>query len=344
MVFMTTEKSDLLIIGAGLSGLVAATTLADHDTRITLIDKGRSVGGRLATRRIGPGRADHGAQFFTVRDERFRNHVDRWIANGLVFHWSNGWSNGSVDDAPPDGYPRYAVKRGMNALAKQIAAELTAHRGVKMHVNTVVVAVSVDGDGWRVTTADGRVFPAHVLTMTAPVPQSLALLDAGGTALQTADLTSLEQIQYAPCLCGLAWVDGEVSLPTPGAVQQPNAPISWIADNRTKGVSPEASIITVHAGPELSRMLYDEPDEALHSLFAEALEPYLASPAAIRQLDLKRWRYALPTVLYPDRYLRASSLPPLFFAGDAFGGPRVEGAALSGIAAGDAIRELNDEP
>ena len=84
-------------------------------------------------------------------------------------------------------------------------------------------------------------------------------------------------------------------------------------------------------------MLFDEPGEVIEPLLADALTPYLAADANIGSFQLKRWRYALPTVLFPDRFLQATSLPPLFFAGDAFGGPRIEGAALSGIYVGETI-------
>ena len=50
--------------------------------------------------------------------------------------------------------------------------------------------------------------------------------------------------------------------------------------------------------------------------------------------QLKRWRYSIPTALHPDPFLKAGDLPPLYFGGDAFGGPRIEGAALSGMAIG----------
>ncbi|HMQ53993.1 MAG TPA: FAD-dependent oxidoreductase, partial [Anaerolineae bacterium] len=57
-----TNYADVLVVGAGLSGLMAANLLKAYGFKVTVLDKGRSVGGRLATRRIGPGRADHGAQ------------------------------------------------------------------------------------------------------------------------------------------------------------------------------------------------------------------------------------------------------------------------------------------
>ena len=91
-----------------------------------VLDKGRGVGGRLATRRIEAGCADHGAQFFTVRAARFQQYVNRWLEQTLVFRWSTGWSDGSLDtDISGDGHPRYAVRSGMNALPKYLAAEHT---------------------------------------------------------------------------------------------------------------------------------------------------------------------------------------------------------------------------
>ena len=38
---------------------------------VTVFDKGRGPGGRLATRRADDLRFDHGAQYFTARDPRF---------------------------------------------------------------------------------------------------------------------------------------------------------------------------------------------------------------------------------------------------------------------------------
>ena len=74
----------VVIVGAGICGLVAGRRLADSDADVVLVDKGRSVGGRLATRRIGDATVDHGAQFFTVRTPAFQRQVDDWVDRGLA--------------------------------------------------------------------------------------------------------------------------------------------------------------------------------------------------------------------------------------------------------------------
>lgn len=324
--------TDVLIVGAGLSGLIAANTLHQAGKTVTLIDKGRSTGGRLATRRIGEGIADHGAQFFTVRTEIFREQVDEWLADDLVYIWGHGWSDGSLKRTQSDGHPRYAAIGGMNKIAKKLEANLS-----NVHVNTFVTDVKWDGHIWHVITRDGASFDGQVLILTPPVPQSLNLLD--DVPLSDANLAELRRIEFGPCLCGLFVVDGDVELPEPGARQNFNDAVYWIADNKAKGIS-EERIITMHLEARFSRAHYDDADETTLSYLADELQKYLGEGATIRESQLKKWRYSLPITTYPRDILQADGLP-LIFAGDAFGGRgRVEGAFMSGYAAGDAALEL----
>jgi predicted NAD/FAD-dependent oxidoreductase len=210
--------TDVVIVGAGLAGLLAARVLKEQGKRVLLLDKGRSVGGRLATRRIGGGLADHGAQFFTVREPEFGTLVSRWLAEGIVFEWSRGWSDGSLATTR-DGHPRYAVHGGMNALAKQLA------QGLDTRVKVTLVSVKAIEGGWQVEDESGSTTRAKALLLTPPVPQSLALIDDGGVMLNPADRAALDAIEYLPSLTGLFVLDREVRLPSPGAIQRPHANI-----------------------------------------------------------------------------------------------------------------------
>lgn len=332
------HQTDVLIIGAGIAGLMAASQLVARGLTVTLLDKGRGVGGRMATRRIGPGRADHGAQFFTARHPSFVQRVDRWHSQDLVFPWSTGWSDGSLGQSPPDGHPRFAVHGGMTNLPKQVMVELK-EQGGSLFTDTRVTALSVAGDGWHVSTERGEIWTSRAVVMTAPVPQGLALLDAGETRLTIDQRDALEHVRYAPCLCALIWVDGDVNLPSPGALQRPLHNIAWIADNQRKGISSEAAILTLHGEPSWSAANFTASDDGLQAYFRAELQPWLRATAHIHEVQLVRWRYALPVQLLPERFLRAEGVPPLYFGGDAFGAPRVEGAAISGLMMGQALAD-----
>ncbi len=322
-------QTDVLIVGAGLAGLNAARILNAEGIHAVLVDKGRSVGGRMATRRIGGGLADHGAQFFTVRDPEFQTMLDGWLADGLAFEWSRGWSDGSLAETR-DGHSRYAIRGGMNALAKHLA------QGLDVRVNFKVEAVAHVDNVWRITAEGGGLAHARAVLLTPPVPQSLALLDSGRVALSEADRRALEAIKYEPCLTAMIVVDGDVRLPAPGAIQRPEAPLSWISDNRRKGIS-DVLVLTAQASAVYSQQLWERTDSEIASALQVDLLPIIGEQSRIVEMEIKRWRYAQVTSTYRARFLMAEGQPNLVFAGDAFGGPRVEGAVLSGLAAGRAL-------
>ncbi len=329
---MDRNSLDVLIIGAGMAGLTAARQVASAGLDVVVIEKGRSVGGRLATRRIDSGVADHGAQFFTVRSPQFAAFVETHAAAGDVFEWSRGWSDGSLATTRPDGYPRYAVRGGFNQLPKDMA------RGLSIRLSEQVAAVGLVDCRWRATAESGTSYSARALVLTPPVPQSVALLDAGEASLSASTRAALETVSYAPCLCGLFVVHGTTTLPEPGALQRPDQDISWIADNQRKGISPGARVITVHAGPEASAARWDDAEAAVLDWLEDGLQPFLTPGSTVEERQLKRWRYALPVQIHSEVILVGQTDPLLVFAGDAFGSMRVEGAFLSGLAAGQYVR------
>ena len=78
---------DVLIIGAGISGLTCAASLRAAGLSPKVIEKSRGIGGRMATRRAGALSFDHGAQFLTAKSEPFRQEVARITAAGAAAEW-----------------------------------------------------------------------------------------------------------------------------------------------------------------------------------------------------------------------------------------------------------------
>jgi renalase len=325
------NAADVLIVGSGMAGLMAARTLSQNGIQSLIVDKKASVGGRLSTIRLGSGLGDVGAQFFTARTPEFQVIVDQWMNEDLVYKWSEGWSDGSLGTAAPAGHPRYAVRGGMHALAARLAQDIA------VRTSAPLISIRTAGRNWIARASDGAEYTSRAIILTPSVPESLRLLDAGHVQLAPGDRQALDRLTYAPCLVGLLRATGAVRLPEPGAIQQPDAPVSWISDNQRKGISAGAAVITLHASPELSRQLWDATDAEAVAELQKALQPYLDSTTRIVESRIYRWQHAVPTTLHPERYLLAAGLAPLVFAGDAFRWPRVEGAALSGIAAANAL-------
>ncbi|HEV2094774.1 MAG TPA: FAD-dependent oxidoreductase [Rubrobacter sp.] len=324
-------KRSCVIVGAGISGLLAAGELRDAGWRVTVLDKGRGVGGRMATRRISGAGFDHGAQFFTVRDGRFESLVDGWLAEGAAAEWSRGFAD-AEGNANPDGHPRYRGSEGMTSIPKHLATGLDVRTGER------VTRVDRTGDGWTVVCESGTSVSGDALLLTAPVPQSLALAESGNYALPEGTRQQLEGVSYDPCLALMALLDGASPVPEPGGVQIKGEPLDWIGDNATKGIS-DLPALTIHAGPKWSHEHYDDEEadvtRALLDLAGERLGADLAAAAV--ETSLARWRYSWVTSSHEEACLVASENPPLVFCGDGFGQPKVEGAALSGLAAADRL-------
>ena len=71
-------------------------------------------------------------------------------------------------------------------------------------------------------------------------------------------------------------------------------------------------------------------------MIIDLVRPWIdGDPATtIVERSLHRWKFATPTTIIPAPLVAAAMSPPIVCCGDAFGGPKVEGAASSGLAAG----------
>jgi renalase len=329
------NQSSCVVVGAGISGLLAAKTLTENGWTVTILDKSRGVGGRMATRRVGRGNFDHGAQFFTVRGERFAGLVEDWLGAGVAAEWTCGFAD-SEGRPNEDGYPRYRGDEGMISIPKYIS------RGLDVRTGEGVVRVDDIEDGWEIVCESGSRVAGDALVLTAPVPQALDLASSGSYSLPDGARRHLEAVSYDPCLALMVLLDGSTRVPEPGGMQIKGEPLDWISDNRRKGIS-EAPAVTVHAGPEWSRSHFEDDEmeitESMISRAGDHLGTDFAS--AVVETSLARWRYSWVTNPHPEPCLLASYDPPLLFCGDAFGQPKVEGAALSGLAAADRLLGRN---
>ncbi|MDB9706460.1 FAD-dependent oxidoreductase [Porticoccaceae bacterium] len=321
---------DVLIIGAGLAGLSAANDLHRAGLKVLVVDKGRGLGGRLAGRRIGDATFDHGAQFMTARDSRFKASVAEWIEAGVAEEWYSSYPG------HPNGHPRYRGVPTMTAVAKYLATDMNVLRTTR--VDSIRQGSAQDNQLWSAALDSGETVNAKALLITSPVPQTIDLLASGNIPVPADKQARLDRIDYEACIAVMAVLDRPTTIPAPGATAFDQGPIGWISDNLQKGVS-KIPAVTIHGSGAFSADHYEDDKMQTGQILIDAASPYLGD-AKVTEYQVHGWRYSKPSVVDPEACMllsESTSLPPLALAGDAFAGPRFEGAVLSGWAAAKSL-------
>jgi predicted NAD/FAD-dependent oxidoreductase len=297
------------IIGAGMAGLACAGGLRATGHCVALFDKGRGPGGRMSTRRIstplGEASFDHGAQYFTARDLRFRRLVDGWCEAGIAAPW------------PAAGDDAWVGLPGMNAIIRQMAA---AHAVEWGHLVTGLVR---KGDAWWLMGQAGESGPFDAVILAIPAEQAATILSLHDFAMARIALMARSQ----PCWTSMFVFDRPLD-DIPPVMRNRNC-IAWAARNSAKpGRSgPEAWVVQASAAWSAARLeaSQEQVSVSLHAALADAASGTLPEPLAAVS---HRWRFALSAgtgdgaLWNPDIALGV--------CGDWLLGPRVECAWLSG--------------
>jgi len=324
----------IAVIGAGLAGLVVARKLEEsHD--VVVFEKSRGVGGRMATRRAGSFRFDHGAQFFTARTQAFRTFLEPLIEAGVVADWPARFAElrrGQVAERRQwgDDHPHYVGAPGMNAIGKALAS------GLDVRLDTAVTSLSRRGARWQLA-GDGQRSLGEFdwVIVTAPAAQSADLLAPTSLAAVAA------RVRMHACFTLLLGFEAPVDLPWQAALVH-DADISWISVNNSKPRRPAPSSLVVHSTNAWANAHADADIETVkRHLLDECREVTGIDTAAAAFVDVHRWRYANVDPQSGDLFALDSD-QRLAACGDWFIRGRVEGAFSSAHALAGKILQESD--
>lgn len=314
-----------LIIGAGMTGLAAARELTALGWKVTIIEKGRGVGGRMATRRIQDTRADHGAQYFSVRTPEFRQLIDKLEAEGVAQAWD-------LEKAGIE-HPRYFGAEGMSTIPKHLAKNLN------IILQERATRIESEGTRCRVTTEAGNTYTADALILTIPAPQAATLLQDSRIPMNEAGEHAFAAVVYQPCLAVMALLKEPSRIPAPGLVKFEEGDIATVTDNQQKGIAPEQPTVTIHASPAFSLANLEGDLQEAGQKLLDQLTDWIPA-ASIVEYQVHRWRYSLAEMRSPEPFAALDAPFPLLMGGDGFGMGNVEGAFQSGLQMATRIEEV----
>ncbi|MDX5400896.1 MAG: FAD-dependent oxidoreductase [Rhodobacterales bacterium] len=309
---------DVVVIGSGMAGLTCARRLHDSGLRTVVLDKGRGIGGRMATRRVtlneGEARFDHGAQYVTARDDGFLGLL------ASVQSAMGDWHDGS-------DHPRLVGMPGMSALPRALAEGLDVRQGIE------VSGLQPAPQGW-IVLAEAMRIETRLVVLTVPAPQVAPLL---GRDHPLADQVS--RVAMDPCLTLMAAFPLGTPVPFTSRLSEHDS-LAWIACDNSKPGRPAATVNWVaQASPGWSaRHLEADKQDVADLMLPLLCNAIGAGPGDAVHVAAHRWRHARVTEPLGQPFLRGSC-GSVYLGGDWCLGPRVEAAWQSGDAiAQDIIR------
>ena len=304
------------VIGAGMAGLTAARKLAKAGALVTVFEKSRGLGGRLATRRLGDGAAaDHGAQYVTAREPGFKAWAARAKAVGVCASWTPRGKDG--EDEWLVGLP------GMNGLAASLVdgfAVATERR----------VSALLPGDDGRLRLAleaGPEAGPFDRVVVAIPAPQAHALLEGRDPVFER-----IAEARFGPCWTFIAHLPKPFD---PGFdVVRDVESLAWIARSASKP-GRQGEIVIAQADPNWSREHLEEQAETV-KLDLLAMLTRAVGPMADAEVAVHRWRYALVEKPIGETFLLSAD-GRIGACGDWMIAPRVESAWASGDGLAEAM-------
>lgn len=264
-----TDGTNIVIIGAGLTGIACARRLTQAGLHVQVLDKGRGIGGRMATRRVtldaGEVSFDHGAQYLRARDDRF--------AQVLRDAGAQPWQD----------HDKLVGTPGMSQLPRDLAA------GVHVTQQVEISRLRQDDGHWHLTGPTGEMTARRVV-LTVPAPQLPGLLGSEMGPLLGDDLA---RVRMAPCLTLM--VAFPPDSPRPFVQRRdPDHPLAWIAQNSDKPGRGAAAVTWVaQAGLDTSvRHLEQTPEAIAAQLLPVLCDAIGAEPDTTLYVRAHRWRYA----------------------------------------------------
>ncbi|MFO1369106.1 MAG: FAD-dependent oxidoreductase [Marinagarivorans sp.] len=314
---------DVVVIGAGMAGLTAATHLKNAGKQVCVLEKSRGVGGRMSSRRDEALHWDHGAQYCTAQSAEFIQQLADWESLGLIAPWPAkiaAWNGSAL--TPTEPMQRWVGVPSMHAPLKHWAEDLP------IYLNSQVLSLSQSQNGWHIYCAK-QTFAAKQLVLCLPAPQAAALLPE-----HTAAHTLAKRVTMQPCWALLLATQASVPLPFAGIFIN-SGPLAWIAVNSSK---PQRNSVeytwVVHATAQWTEQhLALDQAEVAAVLMAE-LNRLLAlwlpnnSLPHWHRVMAHRWRYARGAIDVDEPVWPQERLA---LAGDWLSGGKVEGAFLSGL-------------
>jgi len=303
------------IIGSGIAGLSLAIQLQALGVSATVLEKGRGPGGRLASKRVPGGSVDIGAQYFTIRNNGFRDFLDAYAGESSYGQWHGVLFR---EQAPGLPEPFHAADRFVGVPRMTgISRALSRHVDARYEVRADSLVAS--GDQWLIRDSEGNDHgPFDAVVVTAPPVQARELVR---NQPQVRD--ALSEFHMWPTWSVAVRYDTPLNLEFDG-MSLADSVLGWVARDASKPARDSGEWWVLHATSDWSWEHRNDTAETVMGVMSNAFAERFNHGQHPEDIIAHRWLYARPEAGSGPVF---KAFPEgLAFCGDWLNGGRVEGA------------------
>ncbi|MDZ7682615.1 MAG: FAD-dependent oxidoreductase [Fodinibius sp.] len=169
------------IIGASMSGLIAGKRLADAGHDVTIIEKSRSIGGRLSTVQLDGLNLDIGVTHFEAHTETFSDFIEDYRSQGVLKEWVEEFSlfdGKEIYESDPnaDPQPKFVGTDGIQPIADKLGRWVDIESQKQAGGLTYIGPDRGKKRAWMINVTDISVFECDAVILATPAVEAYGLL------------------------------------------------------------------------------------------------------------------------------------------------------------------------
>ena len=324
------------IIGASISGLIAGKRLAEAGHAVTIIEKGRTLGGRLGTVKLDDTFLDYGLSHFEANTKTFQTFIDELKQEGEIREWAEEFSlfdGTEFHEINPNSDPEkhYVGTDGNQSIAQKLSRWVDIKSEEKAGGLTYIGPDRSKKRSWMINLTDISVFECDAVLVATSAVEAYGLIQTVQNRTATRRIIRhVDEVRSDGCLSLAVTYDREA--PDWDGIDFEKSDLRWISNETSKRGGSGKTGLVIQSTGDFYRKHAETGDEKVKELLLEeaskVVDSWILQPESSY---LHRWKYFNARNPIDEYFMELEMKEaPLALIGDYLGGNSLESAFVSG--------------
>ena len=313
---------NIAVIGAGLAGITFAS-LMKKNFDVKVFEKSKNVGGRMSTRKETPFNFDHGAQFFKIDTDDFKNFLLDLFTQKIIKPWNfklayfEGKHLNKIK-LIEDGDKFFVGVPNMDSIVKHLS------KNCEVILNKKIERIVRKNYRWKLYDQNKKSCGLYDwVILSIPARQSLELISN-----KICFYSLIEKIKMKGCFSLMVGMNKPLNLEYDAALIE-NEDIAWFAINNSKPGRMNKHCLIINSSYEYaSKNINTSKEKVLKHLLYKSSQFLNYDLSKSNIIKIHQWNY-VEAECSPIENFFIDHKEKIAVCGDWFINSRVEGAFIS---------------